>query len=259
MWAKDELRPIQLGEYRRRNNSKSQHIVYSGYNVPAAYHLIVCQLVAEDMHGMINNSHESHRRQAYAKATLDAFGAELKAFKSSKAPPHTFRSKTLTPILQRQRVGLHDAYTPYVSAGINKQKDKLSIEDVTRFYLKIDPTDPKYIPSYRHNLLYCPDARWYLGFLINGSKSSPEQTINHHRLVRDNHNTIIKSLPVDEDHRELDSQGIPLLSHSEVRCIVSEKLESFFMDELHQVVSEASLVGLHYLITCFNSLKNMRA
>ena len=99
MWAKDELRPIELGEYKRRNHSTSQHVIYSKYQVPAAYHLIVCQLVAEDAHGKINDSHESHRRQAYAKATLDAFGAELKDFRSTEESPHTFRSKVLTPIL----------------------------------------------------------------------------------------------------------------------------------------------------------------
>jgi len=99
-WRRGEIRTIQLGQYRRRRGSKSQTITYSKYEIPAPYDRIVSQLIAEDMHAMGHDTHESRRRQTYAVKTLDTFGDELKELKRSSFIPANFRlSGPLHPTL----------------------------------------------------------------------------------------------------------------------------------------------------------------
>jgi hypothetical protein len=118
-WSKGDLRDIEFGERRGRGNSSSQQPVLSKYEIPAPYDRIVSQLIAEDIHGVGYDSHESRRRQTYAREVLDEFGAELQAMKHIQFERGQFRSTVLTPILQRQLGGVHDAYTPFVRAAIS--------------------------------------------------------------------------------------------------------------------------------------------
>jgi hypothetical protein len=62
---------------------------------------------------------EAARRQAYAPQILDAFARELKVIDdNSTSAMALFQSSVLTPILQRQKAGLPDAYSPTVHIGI---------------------------------------------------------------------------------------------------------------------------------------------
>src|SRR6202042_441870 len=145
------------------------------------------------------------RRASYAIQTLDAFGDELITAKDQTtrvkiggkkgyALPAAFHSKVLTPILQRQRVGIHDAYTPFVCAGINSRVPRLSIQDATDLYLRADPVDPIHIISYRRNIVYQPDARWHLGVLMKGGIDDEQRAIDYYNMVRDNHDRVLASI-----------------------------------------------------------------
>lgn len=233
-WTKGELRTIGLGKWQKRRQKNSYGMITIKYQIPAPYDRIVAQLIAELMHAEGHDSHESCRRANYAAKVLDAFGDELEALNNRHLPP-TFRSRVLTPILQRQYHGVHDAYTPFVCAGINNEVERLSIEDVTDFYLSADPADPTHIPLYRRNLLYLPDARWHLGFLMGVGSGSEEAAANHYNIVRENHDKIVASI-LEEGNDDVDDPAKIPLNDTEIAAIISEGLENFFTDELAQVV-----------------------
>lgn len=236
-WTQGELHEVLYKSSRRRPGKLRAEVNWIPYLVPAPYDRIISQLLCKANHAKRHSSHESLRRGEYALKVLDVFATEHLAFQSTGLAPASFRSKTLTPILQRHRLGIHDAYAPFVRAGISSEAEPLTIEDVTDFYLGVDPTDPEFIPSYRRNLLYLPDSRWHLGLTLGVvPKKDKGAAISHYNRVRDNHDAIMKSLQA-EDKTEPITDGIDLLSHAEVAAIIDEGLEGFFRSELDQVVS----------------------
>ena len=230
-WKRGELRTIELGQWRKRPNVTAYTVSFAPYEVPAPYDRLVGQLTAEQIHANVHDTHESRRRAVYAMATLDAFGEELLEFQKSELPVATFRSKVLTPILQRQRLGIHDAYTPFVRACIKDDGTQLTIRDDSKLYLSTDPANPAFIDTYRRNLLYVPDARWHLGVLMGVTGTSDEDRGRHYHRVRENHDRVMAT-PLAEAHKERDPRGLPLLSHTEIEVIVDERLEDFFVQEL---------------------------
>ena len=244
-WKRGELRTIELGQWRKRPNVASYTVHFTPYEVPAPYDRLVGQLTAEHIHADSHESHESRRRAVYAMATLDAFGKELLEFQRSKLPTATFRSKVLTPILQRQRLGIHDAYTPFVRACIKNDGTQLTIRDVSKLYLGTDPANPAFIDTYRRNLLYVPDSRWHLGVIMGVTGTSTEEQNSHYHRVRANHDRIMAT-PLGEAHKERDPRGLPLLSSTEVEVILNERLEDFFVQELEYVVGNAHPSPLAY-------------
>ena len=245
-WEKGEVHEIKVGQWRKRPNKASYALSHMTYKIPAAYHRIVCQLVAKDMHADGQGSHESLRRQTYAREILDGFGDELKELKHSNLPPADFRSWVLTPILQRQLNGIYNGYGPSVHVGIARKGKELSILDVTRFYLQDDPTDPIFIQTYRRNLLYLPNPRWHLGVVMGKEYGSSQAAIDHYKKVMDNHYAIMLDLEM-EGHKRYDNNNIPLLSYVKIKCIIDEGLEDFFKEELQNVVRDISLIRLHLL------------
>ena len=234
-WTAGELRTIELGQYRKRVGHSNSEVRYAPYEVPAPYDRIVNQLIAESVHSQTDLSHESCRRGVYALETLEAFGDEIKAFKAAGLPPATFRSTVLTPILQRQRAGVCDAYRPFVQSCIAGARKVPTIKAVSQFYLGSDPTDPAQIPTYCRNLLYIPEARWHLGAIMKGMDEAPDQRINTYNRVQANTDKIMAS-PLAETHKDRDHWGIPLLSCTEIEVIFDEGLQKFFMPELALVV-----------------------
>jgi hypothetical protein len=230
-WKRGELRTIALG----KKHDRKKTITPAHYDIPAPYDRIVSQLIAEDLHAKTNTSHEARRQRAYARETLDAFGKELEEFRCSDIPLVDFRSKVLTPILQRQLAGIHDAYTPIVHDCLSEKEP--SIQDATGLYLQVDPVDPKFIRSYRRNLLYLPEPRWHLGCVIRDSLGSGQEAIGHYDKVWKNHDAIQHSLEI-EGFNEFDENKVALLSRVEVLAIIDEGLESFFKEELNKVVRE---------------------
>lgn len=240
-WEVGELRTIEIGWMKKSRGKKFNELKFTEFQIPAPYDRIVSQLMAESMHGQRDGGHESRRREDYAQKVLDKFGGELRQFKD---PPVTFRSKVLTPILQRQVAGIHDAYTPTVRAGVNLMKEirtqgEPTIRDATRLYLEVDPTNPIFIRSYRRNLLFLPEPRWHLGIVMRGLASSGQEAVDQINKVRVNHDIIEDNVKV-EGRKDVDKNGVYLLNEVEIKAIIDEGLEDFFQEELQQVVSNGS-------------------
>jgi hypothetical protein len=228
IWVKDELRAVEMSVLKKiKKGTRTYKMVL---HIPAAYHRLVCQLVTEIKHGVENDSYECHRRMVYARKVLDAFGEELEPLKGlSKAEMVGFRSVVLTPILQRQLWGFHDAYTPFVRDAVRRKQAQLTIAAATEFYLKDDPTDPAYIPYYRRSLLSVPLARWHLGYIMENYSHQ------YYNRVQENHDRILATLRV-HGFQAYDHMSIPLLAAIEVEAISDEGLTLYFKPELAKLV-----------------------
>jgi len=244
-WGDNTTRTIEFGALKDLNVSRRRRaIAFAKYEVPAVYHRLVCQLVAEDEHGQLHDSHESRRRQMYARKVLLDFAIELQRNSAipleDQGPPASFRSYTLTPLLQRQLRGVHDAYMPSVhTAMIRKGEPDLTISRATEIYLHQDPTLPHLAPRYRRHLLYVPEARWHLGVVVHpGRRGNPD----FYNAVRQHHEEILMAVREEKKGDIVrDPHGMPLLRRAEVRAIIREGLEGFFAQELSAVVFHPTL------------------
>ena len=218
-WGQGEMRTVKWGV------NKNSGVVNRSMDIPAAYYRVVCQLTAEIAHASNHSGHEALRRCSYAMEVLDAFGAELSLIRSANAD---FRSKVLTPILQRHLRGVPDHYTPVVSLAFTSDEEAVTISDATNFYLKEDPTDPQWIPSYRRNLISIPEVRWHLSVVLGKAKLGDG---THYDKIRKQHDTLMKILSEQSTDDE-DSDIVASFSTEEVALIVEEELEDYFGEEL---------------------------
>jgi hypothetical protein len=229
-WEPEELRTVRVGTSRKKRNKSSRKIVWKDYQIPAPYDRIVAQFILEDEHAELHRGHEAVRRQSYVNEVLDMFAEEIIGYDGLDA---AFRSKVLTPILQRHLWGVHDAYGPSVRGAIlNGDEGKVTIGMATQFYLSDDPTDPMLIPTYRRNIIYNPEVRWHLGIIMDKKTVGGELSYNNTRV---NHDIVMDSLQ-EEDGGAGDMEGPPKFSKLEVDTIVVERLEAFFDWELELVV-----------------------
>ena len=181
---------------------------------------------------------------------------EARVLHSPSEAASKWRSKVLTPIVQRQLAGVYDAYRPTLEFGVRSQsvdvtKDvQMSIGEATEFYLGEDPTDPGLIPTYRRNLIYSRELRWYLGILMEketkasiGDRLYYNKTVEHQDILVQESKDEMPSPSSSEgedqynDDRESDA-GPPLFTDAEIVLLVSEGIESFFDEELEGMVSE---------------------
>lgn len=224
-WNKDELRTYKIGRQLRG----SSRIVFKTYHIRAPYDRIIAQLVAEVDHGEAHDSHESRRRQEYAKRLLDLFAIEAKQYSGNKLD---FYPKTLTPVLVRQLNGLHDASSRVVNAVVSLNKPPATSEQAIKFYLGKDPTSPSLIPHYRRRLLNLPIPRWHLAIVLGvaqlGDGPVYDRFYNDHYKIMD---SLHKS-----GYPQRGPNAIPLLSQDEVAAILCEGLTVFFNAELNLVV-----------------------
>ena len=185
----------------------------------------------------------------YVRRVLDAFAEEILDNEAQppakRTPPPSFRSQVLTPILQRQLRGVHDAYLPSVRKAMTRRgEDSPTISRVTEIYLHQDPTQANLAPRYRRHLLYIPESQWYLGVL-----AYPDRLGNHdfYFMVREHHEQILMAIREEkekggvEGHTKRDSHGLPVLRRVEIRAIVREGLEPFFQEQLSAVVFHPTL------------------
>ena len=228
-WEKGELRTIKFSKSKKPGRKDTRRIRYHTCEVPAPYDRIICQLVSEDDHADNHNSHESVRRQTYARRILDAFAGEVL---DNRIPSADFRSTILTPILQRQLAGVPDAYMPSVRSALSGGKQKPTILDVTQVYLSRDPTNPSFIPTFRRNMVYIPEMRWHLATTQDRALVGEGEYYNQ---IRDNQDKIMERLRMGYDG--YNKMGVPWLTREEVRVIYTEGLEDFFAPELSDVVS----------------------
>lgn len=266
-WEEGELREIEVGtsnKFKLRGKTRSE-LTHDTKEVPAPYDRIVAQLLAEDEHGHFDKGHEALRRQTFAQRVLDDFWKEIKSY---EGPPAAFRSKVLTPILQRQLWGIEENQSMCVRNGVSNGFGTPTIADATEFYLGADPTDPSFITSYRRNMIYIPEARWHLGIVMGAWTVDNVKAFN---AVRSNTDRIASAIrcdaaveefamltgkttrmegdeqdPEDPAEDDLDTEADqsgepqptlpPLLNKREVEVIYGEGLEAFFEPELSRVV-----------------------
>ena len=273
-WGDSTVWMIELGRVRKVKEKMVYKVTYTSYEVPAVYHRLVGQLTNEEAHGRLHNSHESRRRQMYARRVLDIFPEKILANVAKpieeQVPPVSFQSHTLTPILQCQLCAVHDAYAPSVyTAMLQKGEASLTLLRVTQIYLRQDPTLAYLAPHYRRHLLYVPKPQWYLGVVVNEKQLGNPGFYN---AVREHHDQIMMAIREereeeerkgkgkgkgkgkekekekeneeehDEEHIVCDPNGMPLLRRAEVRAIVLEGLEDFFKQELSAVVCYPTLL-----------------
>ena len=241
-WKQGELRRIEIGVAKKRRNRIEPEIVYTVKQIPAPYDRIICQLIAEEEHGNIHISHEAVRRQRYAQQVLDLFAEEINAYRGLAS---RFRSYVLTPILQRQLLGVHDAYRPSVSDAVGCGSRNPTIGQVTEFYLTVDPTDAALIGSYRYNAVFIPEVRWHLGIVVGIFRLGDSSSYNR---IKEHHDDLMAVLRA-ESEEDVDSNQVPLFSEAMVKVVIDEGLDLFFGSELGRVVGNFSHLHIASLIS----------
>jgi len=229
-WSKDQLHTVKFGKIRKRPNKKPYEVTFRAKGIPVPYARLVHQFILEDDQCKYDQGHEPRRRQTYVQEVLDHFGTELEGY---KGPSRDFRSKVLTPILQRQFWGVSEDYAPSVRGFISTNGEALTISGVTEFYLGRDPVDPEIIPTFCRNLIYLPQARWHLGIVMG---KFDHGSIEDYEMILDNHGIIMAGLRGGGTPKPADGQGIPPLNQVEAKVITEEKLNEFFADVLRYFV-----------------------
>ena len=240
-WTEGQLHKITYGKTRKTPRKQEYKWKMKKQKIPVQYARIVHQLTLEDAHGEIDMGHESLRRRTYAQMTLDMFGRELDF---RRGPLATFRSKVLSPILQRQLRGIPDAYSPSIrKAIVQRSGGAPTISQVTTMYLGNDPLDPRCIPSYRRNLVYVREALWHLGILMKKNKVGDVKLygryLDHHDLIMDS----LRGSPSPG------TRAIPPFREYEVATLVIAGIDSFFEKELEQTVC-ITFASISQLVHC---------
>src|SRR6202789_296230 len=258
-WRKGELRRISVGSTVTSGKGTRTHRedVYHQRDVPAPYDRIITQLIAEDEHAVGDRSYESLRRQTYARQVLDAFWYEIKQYTGR---PIDFRSSVLTPLLQRQLRGVEDSYGPSVQAAVGDPHSNPTIAQATESYLGIDPPSRYWIPCYRRNLIYIPQARWHLGVVLGKWRVTCS---DHYKTVHDNQLILddwirqrekirrARTMTDQEEEAQVDKakgKRVPNFGLLEVFIIINESLDDFFEPELKRVVRNIHHSDVHNII-----------
>ena len=245
MWKKGQLHDISYGKRKKQSGDKKKWNMVTK-RVPVQYARLLHQFLLEIDLAKHNKAHEILRRQTYAEKVLDEFALELNRFRGVE---NDFRSKVLTPILQRQLNGIPDPQGPAICKVFDPKHGIPTIGAVTKLYLGIDPLDPRYINSYRHNLVYIREARWHLAIILGKADGKSEEdfiiTLKHHDCIQQK----MKTSPRPEGGE------FPRWNDVEVAAVVEEELDDWFEAELERVVSTISAFALQPLIFFFIYMK----
>ena len=253
LWKKSELRSILVGHWESDagDNQPEERVVYVDTKVPAPYDRIIAQLLSEDEHAEEDHGHEAVRRQSYVRRVLNSFWEEIVSYEGG---PAVFRSKILTPLLQRQIAGVEENYSPSVMESVSGSKDPPTIQQATMFYLRHDPCNPRWIQNIRRTMVHIPEARWHLGVLMGHNLVGDADAYNKVRANMDvltayakaqakagnkdaNHDTKYDEEGWEGDEDEsVEPEVVPVFNDAEVQVIVDENLEDFFAPELERVV-----------------------
>jgi len=196
------------------------------------YVCLVHQFMAEDLHGQADDGHEAVRHMGYAQRMLEAFGKELEGFEGTA---EDFRSKVLTPVLQRQLCGIPDSYAGVICDCLATDLGgEVTIANATCFYLGNNPLEPAWIPSYCCNIIYIHDAFWHLA-VVDGSVTISDFT--DFNIVIDNYDIVMEAMKKKAEENgsegeDDDQSRIPNLSVVEVMAILHVSLQDFFEPEL---------------------------
>ena len=256
-WQPGERRDVWVGKLRKLPKKPTYRWHYTRGTIPAPYDRIICQLTAEDAHGDTDMSHESQRRQLYARQVLDEFGEEFKAY---KGPPDDFRSHVLSPILARQLAGIPDSGSPSIMAAVlgeeagedeeDKDDARVTIGMATDLYLSRDPTGVELIPSYRYNSILLPTVRWHLAVVLGSAKVGDPEGYD---AVLKSQDRLMASYQGATWRGDVDGDAPPKLCRAMVAVLVRERLQEFFLPELSRVVQIPQFAVLLTALTSLTS------
>lgn len=233
-WGPDELFEVTYKTKRKLPGRKAWSMVERKKKVPVIYARLLHQFCYESHHGELNDAHEAVRRMAYAQRMLDAFGRELEGYRGA---PKDFRSKSFTPVLQRQLRGIPDDFPAPIEDFIARSRPGYlaDIAQTTEFYLRVDPTLPALIPYYRRNLIYIREAMWHLGVLFGTLKIDSAEDFG--ASIASQQTAIRRLKDPDEPDRFLGTTAVnPNFSLPEYHLIFKLALEPFFEAELKRLV-----------------------
>jgi hypothetical protein len=222
-WETGQVTPVNFGKAK----PQIADVEWKTRDLPLQYAWLISQFEAEEYHSWYNYGHEAIRRQGYVRRMLDALANELESIEVCGG---NFRSKVLTPVLQRQLQGLPDAYAPSIHSALADNQGVVTIAKATRFYLGEDPLHPGNISMLRRNIIYSREARRHLSLVychpISGTEAYNLSIRNQDHLMNN-----------PKDLRGGDGDGkIPAFSYVEMLIVVSEGLEDFFRVELKDQV-----------------------
>ena len=251
-WEENETTKLQL---KMKKKGSRKYSAPKPRYVPTAYIRLIHQLQLEIQHANKNDGHEAQRRGSYAARVLDKFGEEVNGeHQLEKAGPYAsaWRSKVLTPTLQRQVQGVPDVYWPSTHAGILDPEDEdsdnldrdLTIEAATKFYLSRDPTCSQAIKSYYRNLVYIREMRWHLGVLLTVREVAD---VGYFNLTLKNQDIVMEPDTISPDLEEGPPGSVPPFSETEVLVLASEGLEPF----LRKWVVSVQFLSVELLIPIF--------
>lgn len=213
-WEANQTFPVQFTEFE--NDDEGAHWFLG--HLPIQYARLVSQFECEQTHAQYNDGHEAQRRRTYTARMLDELALELV---TTEQLDGDFRSKVLTPVLQRQIHGIPDAYAPSVRSALTSVPGLVTITDATTFYLTDDPIDPKNAPALCRNLIYSREARWHLGYALqNSSVLAYNRTLaNQEKLKK-----LVKK-------RKEDANAVTEpFSHEEMVIVVSEGIDRLYKE-----------------------------
>jgi hypothetical protein len=251
-WNKNETLLIKVGTLRGASNPR---MCYRRRYIPVVYAQVLHQLCTEVSHAEVNKGHEAQRRAAYADQVTDLFAHEIyerRDLSRQGSAASNWRSKVLTPIIQRQIAGVPDAYCPAIHAGVldpeddNSSADEsedlsraMTIADATLFYLSRDPTDPALIPEYRRNLLYTRELRWYLATLLGHTKVDDIEGYNMSIFTQDQIESVDDWVYSDDEESggdEGEDDEPPPMGPSDIFAILTGGVQGFYQAELDAAV-----------------------
>lgn len=215
------------------------------------YFRVLAQLLMEIEHATYNSGYEAQRRASYAHRVLNEFGRELSG-EAQLADPgpkaESWRSKVLTPIVQRQLWGVPDCYGPSVDAGVlalargsglggeadKYEGQKVTISHATRFYLGYNIGREYLYPVFRRNILYLRETRWFTAIVFQTASVSD---VGFYDLTLKNQDKLMGPRPDISMGCKHSVPELPPFSPTEIEVIESEGLGDLYMYDLEYLVS----------------------
>lgn len=197
--------PEELGPLR-------EHRIHAGYRRVLTGFIWEIEFMIVDKIATHNCLH----RGVYLSKVLDLFAEELESVPKNAGV--RFRSRVLNPLLQRQLQGICDQEPGMIEKDVGE-----TLEGAAKYYLKLDPLDPKHTNKMLHEILYIWPVRLSL---------SPVQG-SERRYERGRKNT--EFLLIERSNITDDEAALPGLRRYEYRVIKVEQLQAYYDHLLNPV------------------------
>lgn len=185
------------------------YVIHFGYLRVLAGFLQEIQFMEDDK----LQSHNCLFRATYLSMILDMFVEELPRIPAKT--PWRFRSRVLNPLLQRQLRGIHDDDPTQVEMEVGHGRAAAG-----KFYLELDPLDPKLANQMLRNILYIWQVRLSLGYLMATTRGEEQSMTSAITNTKD----LLESRAKTPD----DVWDSHVLMDYEIRLVQRETLEAFY-------------------------------